>query len=1060
MSDSNHKNGLKLVPGLYEQVLNDRTADALSAVDDNRKSIGDIDEAEASGVLTRYLDEIIHGKLDSVAEERDINAQLDLTNQIIDLLQADDNGDRVKDHKQLLALLPEKDPLLAAGKSAADIPRPETSLAGPSLFTGSRNEPQLYSEIKKEIGSSTEIEMLVSFIKFSGLRLIMKELEEFTDNGGGLRVITTSYMGATDMKAVEELSRLKNTEVRISYNTKSTRLHAKAYVFCRDTGFTTAYVGSSNLSGAAMTEGLEWNMKVTEKSQPEILKKIRATFESYWNSDEFEEYHRDSEEDRERLTAALMVEKKHDNTAASRVFFDIMPYPFQRRILDRLRAEREVRGRYKNLIVAATGTGKTMVAAFDYRNYVKENPDAPGRLLFVAHREEILKQSLYSFQEVMKDPNFGEMLVGSHAPSRMDHLFASVQSVNSKELWDMLPEDYYDYIVVDEFHHAAAKTYRKLLEYFRPKILLGLTATPERMDGKSILDYFGGRIAAEIRLPEAIDRGLLCPFQYFGVTDTVDLDRLQWSRGGYEKSELENVYALDRKVAENRAERIVESVRHYVTDMDDVRGLGFCVSVKHAQFMAEFFNSSNVPSLELDGDSSKEERDSAKSRLQSGEIRFIFVVDLYNEGVDIPEVNTILFLRPTESLTVFLQQLGRGLRLAEGKECLTVLDFIGRANRKYDFERKFFALMSNTENSLEHEIRRGFGALPAGCYIQLEKNAQEYILENIRKALHSRDGLRARAASFEEDTGRKLSLEEFCRYYQLDLREFYSKCGSFARLCADAGVGADFSEPAEEKLSSAFPRLAAIDSRQWIGFLDGMLDELEGEEDLSFPERMKGNDGRMMEMFYITVWQKYAKDWSDPEVLGNLRELAESPVMINEIRALLQYRMDDIDVVDRHEDLGFECPLDLYCTYTRDQLFAAMDYENPGNVREGVKWLEEKKADVLLVTLNKSEKAFSPTTMYDDYSINDSMFHWQSQNRTAEDSPTGQRYIHHRERGSKVLLFVREFKNDAGGAAPYTFLGPADYLQHEGSAPMNIIWHLKNRIPAKFLKKTNKLASV
>lgn len=1060
MSDSNHKNGLKLVPGLYEQVISNRTADALSAVPDERKSIGEIDEAEAAGILTRYLDEIIRGKLDRVAEEGDINAQIELANRIIGLLHADDNCDKVREPEQLLALLPEKDALLAAKKTAKDIPRPETSLAEPSLFTGSRHEPQLYSELKKEIGSCTEIDMLVSFIKFSGLRLIKDELEEFTNDGGRLRVITTSYMGATDVKAVEELSRLKNTEVRISYNTKSTRLHAKAYVFRRDTGFTTAYVGSSNLSGAAMTEGLEWNMKVTKKSQPEILKKILATFESYWNSEEFEEYHRDDKEDEARLKAALEDEKTHSNAGQPRVFFDIMPYPFQRRILDRLRAEREVRGRYRNLVVAATGTGKTMVAAFDYRDYVRENPEAPGRLLFVAHREEILKQSLYSFQEVMKDLNFGEMLVGSHAPARMDHLFASVQSINSRALWDSLPEDYYDYIVVDEFHHAAAKTYRKLLEYFKPKILLGLTATPERMDGKSILDYFDGRTAAEIRLPEAIDRGLLCPFQYFGVADTVDLDQLTWSRGGYEKSELENVYVLDRKKAEKRADMIIEEVDKYVTDVNDVKGLGFCVSVKHAQFMADFFNSRGVPSLELDGGSSKEERDSARQRLRSGEIRFIFVVDLYNEGVDIPEVNTILFLRPTESLTVFLQQLGRGLRLAEGKECLTVLDFIGRANRKYDFEQKFTALMANTEKSVEHEIRHGFGSLPAGCYIRLEKVAQNNILDNIKKALHSKAGLMAKAASFEEDTGRELSLAEFCRYYQLDLREFYARCGSFSRLCADAGARADFSEPAEEQLSKAFTRFAAIDSRRWIRFLENMLDELESADDLSFAARMKENDMRMMEMFYITVWQKYAKDWNDQEVLGNLRDLAGSPVMINEMRALLQYRLDDIDVVDRHADLGFECPLDLYCTYTRDQLFAAMDHQNPANVREGVKWLKEKNADVLMVTLNKSERDYSPTTMYNDYSINDSMFHWQSQSTTSEDSPTGQRYIHHRERGSKVLLFVREFKKDAGGAAPYTFLGPADYLQHEGSSPMNIIWRLENRIPAKFLRKTNKLASV
>ena len=307
----------------------------------------------------------------------------------------------------------------------------------------------------------------------------------------------------------------------------------------------------------------------------------------------------------------------------------------------------------------------------------------------MAHREEILKQSRDTFQGVLKDPNFGELFVGNYKPANLDYLFISIQTINSQALYDILPEDYYDYIIVDEFHHAAAPTYQKLLNRFKPKILLGLTATPERMDGKSILDYFDNRIAAEIRLPEAIDRKLLCPFQYFGVSDTVDLTDLRWVRGGYDKSQLSNLYSLNRAVAERRADHIVRSLDKYVTDMDAVKGLGFCVSIEHTKFMAEYFNAAGIPSIWLVGESTEEDRRTAKKRLVDGEIRFIFVVDIYNEGVDIPEVNTILFLRPTESLTIFLQQLGRGLRLSEGKECLTVLDFIGQANRKYNFEEKF-----------------------------------------------------------------------------------------------------------------------------------------------------------------------------------------------------------------------------------------------------------------------------------------------------------------------------------------------------------------------------------
>ena len=331
--------------------------------------------------------------------------------------------------------------------------------------------------------------------------MLYPALKEFTDKGGLLRVITTSYMGATDIKAIDELEKLQNTEIKVTYDTKRTRLHAKTYVFYRDTGFTTAYIGSSNLSNAAMSSGLEWNLKLTAADQPDTLRKIYVSFESYWNSDDFETYTEDSHN---RLEEALRSEK---HPTSNPVFlFDVRPYPYQQMILDQLRAEREIRGYYRNLIVAATGTGKTVIAALDYRGWRKAHPKENSRLLFIAHREEILKQSLVTFQGVLKDPNFGELWVGNNKPSNLDNLFVSVQTMNSQELWKRLPVDYYQYIVVDETHHAAADSYAEALETFKPKVLLGLTATPERMDGKSILQFFDNRIAAEIRLPEAIDR--------------------------------------------------------------------------------------------------------------------------------------------------------------------------------------------------------------------------------------------------------------------------------------------------------------------------------------------------------------------------------------------------------------------------------------------------------------------------------------------------------------------------------------------------------------------------
>lgn len=1044
--------------GLYEQVINNHISSELEEIPEARKAVAPIDEAEASKVLAQYLTEVVQKGMDNLFDNGgNISAQIALANQIVSLIQNITNEadfaalgvDQCA--KQLLALLKEGDPRLAIGKTATDLSRPSTSIAQSSLFTGAIHEPQMYTELKKEIVSADKIDMLVSFIKWSGLRLIIDELREFTQNGGELRIITTSYMGATDIKAIEELHKLPNTRIKVSYDTKRTRLHAKSYVFYRKTGFTTAYVGSSNLSHAAISSGLEWNVKTTQKDLPETIEKIEATFESYWNSGEFEYY---SENQKERLTRALKAEKYVDGDNPEVYTMDILPYSYQQEILDRLEAERKVRGHNRNLVVAATGTGKTVISALDYRRFRKQNSGKPCRLLFVAHREEILKQSLYTFRAVLKDANFGDIFVGSNKPDSIENLFISIQTFNSQSFDEKTQPDFYNFIIVDEFHHAAAPSYQKLLEYYKPQILLGLTATPERMDGKSILPYFDNRIAAEIRLPEAIDRKLLCPFQYFGVTDTVDLSTLKWSAGGYDKGELTKIYTLNSAVANKRADLVIGSLLKYVTDINDVKGLGFCVSIAHAEFMNRYFNEHNIPSMCLSGKSNNEERKTAKQRLVDAEVRFIFVVDIYNEGVDIPEVNTVLFLRPTESLTIFLQQLGRGLRLTEDKECLTVLDFIGQANKKYNFEDKFAALLSNTSQSVTREIKDGFVSAPKGCYIQLEKLASKYILDNIRASYGNSAGLVTRVSSFEEDSGLKLTLKNFLDYYHLNPKAIY-KFSSFSRICARADVIADFSESMEETLNKAFARLAVIDSRRWISFLLDILPNLDNIDFNALSEIEK----RMMQMLYITVWGKVAKAWDNEEVLDNLYSLSDSAVLLAELIDLLKYKYEQIDFIDEPVDLGFDCPLDLHCTYTRDQLLVAMDFMKPTTVREGVKWLPEKQLDVFFITLNKSDKDYSPTTMYKDYSINESLFHWQSQSTTSEDSPTGRRYINHRKRGSKVLLFVREYKNDriTGIAEAYTFLGTARYVKHDSSRPMNITWQLDRPIPAKFLKKTNKM---
>ncbi len=1041
--------------GLYEQIINKSLKEQLDAAKDIITRSKAIDEAEASKILAKYVSGIIEKGLNIIKDSGgSLQAQVDMANKIVEIIAGQTNENEIMDHlvnspaEQLLAFFSKQNSIFATNEKS-EIIRPETSISQSSLFTGAIHEPSMFAELKKEILSCDKIEMLVSFIKWSGLRLIINELRTFTQKGGHLRIITTSYMGATDIKAIEELNLLPNTQIMISYDTKRTRLHAKTYVFYRNTGFTTAYVGSSNLSNAAISSGLEWNVKITETDLPDTIKKIEATFESYWNSNDFEVY---DESQHNRLADALNSEKYIGANSGKIYSFDISPYPYQQEILDKLDAERKVKGHYKNLLVAATGTGKTVVSAFDFKRYCKENPAKPNRLLFVAHREEILKQSIDCFRGVLKDANFGELFVGNYKPDQIEHLFMSIQTFNSQDFNNRTTPDFYDFIIVDEFHHSAAPTYQKLLEHYKAKILLGLTATPERMDGKNILEYFDHRIAAEIRLPEAIERKLLCPFQYFGVTDTVDLSTLKWTRGGYDKNELSNILSFNRGIAEKRASMIIESIQKYVTTMDDVKGLGFCVSVEHAKFMAEFFNRNSILSIFLTGESSDDERNNAKQRLVNGEIKWIFVVDLYNEGIDIPSVNTILFLRPTESLTVFLQQLGRGLRLSEGKECLTVLDFIGQSNKKYNFEDKFAALLSNTTKSVQREIKDGFSSVPRGCYIQLERKAKEYILENIRSSFGARAGIISRIRTFEEDSEMTLSIENFVNYYHMDIRTIY-KIDNFSRLCASAGVKSDFNESLEETMTKAFARICAIDSSRWIKFL---MELFENIETTKFENLTQGQQ-RMVQMFQFTVWQKSYEEYAFKSIFEGFLAIKSSPVIYSELKELLIFNYNRIDLIDEPINLGFDCPLDLHCSYTRDQILVAMDFMNPSNVREGVKYLDDKKTDIFFVTLIKSEKDYSDTTMYNDYSINETLFHWQSQSTTPEDSSTGQRYINHKKTGNKILLFVREYKKDLLGAAPYTSLGLVDYVEHKGSRPMNITWKLQKAIPAKYLKKTNKL---
>jgi superfamily II DNA or RNA helicase len=1034
---------VKLVPGLYETLINQFVQAGIeeAAQVDLRAEAEKLDAADSHTYFSEYLAEHIRKAFVSFPQEERLAKQIHLANTILGVLC--EHAPEAFDPTQSRLLRAE----LLLALSDKPLQRADTPLSLSCLMTGTRQDPSLVSQLRKEIATADRVDILCSFIKWGGIRILEESLKQLTANNP-LRVITTSYMGATDLKAVEFLQSLPNTQLKVSYDTRRTRLHAKAYIIHRVTGYGVAYIGSSNLSQAALTDGLEWNVKISEYESPHIWQKVWATFETYWNDNEFLSY---THESKERLRRALQNERSsiEDQSIA---LFNLTPYPFQQEILDKLSAERKIHKRYRNLVVAATGTGKTVISAFDYLHFKKERGrNESSRLLFVAHREEILKQSLLTFRSVLRDFNFGELLVSGSEPEKFDHLFCSIQSFNSRALSNQLTADFFDYVVVDEFHHAAAPSYRRLLTFLRPKVLLGLTATPERMDELDVVAFFDNQIAAEIRLPDAINRKLLAPFQYFGITDAVNFSGLLWQRGGYDVSELDSILTGN----DVRANLIIDKVRATLLDVKTACGLGFCVGVRHAEYMAAAFNKAGITSVALSADSPRDLRHSVRRKLVNREINFIFVVDLYNEGVDIPEVDTILLLRPTESLTVFLQQLGRGLRLHEDKECLTVLDFIGQAHQNFNFELRFRALLGRTARRIEDEIQDSFPHLPAGCVISLERIAAQYILENIRQATtHSKRRLVQRIRDFREETGLQLSLRSFVDYHRLELDDIYKRA-SWSRLLVEGGVRSDFYDPEEKRLAKGLRRVAHMNTARQLRTLIEYLDALQTE---TAPEPADILTRRFLTMLYISLWADSLPD----SLAAATQKLNRNPVLRAELRELLTLKLQLLDEIPVEPSLPFMCPLQIHADYTRHEILAALGistFDHQPEVREGVYHARGLPADLFFVTLNKTESDYSPTTMYEDYAISENLFHWQSQSTTSVESNTAQRYFLHGRHFHSILLFVREDKAHAGLTVPYTFLGPVDYVSHKGSRPVNIVWRLRYDLPAKLLRNVRRLAN-
>lgn len=1029
---------MKLKEGVYESlVTNELENDMLQASKEGLVCRKDkIDEAESPSILAGHVNKIIRNKLSD--EKLTVEERVGFANRLIEFLNAQDD-DTIVDNNQMLAAVVSKHEEARLKATEQNVVRPLTGFRISNLFTGGQSKVPMNAEIERDIESADNIHLIVSFLKLSGLNLIYDKLKKFCENPNHkLRVITTTYCGVTEAKAVERLAQLPNTEIRISYNTRIERLHAKSYIFERNSGFSTAYIGSSNLSKSAQTDGLEWNIRVTNIENPHIIKTALATFDLYWNSHNFEDF---AEGGVEKLYEELRKEKQPNKTLTiSLAKFTILPH--QKQILDKLIVVRE-KGIKRNLIVAATGTGKTVISAFDYKWFTETHPNR-NRILFVAHRQEILVQSRNTYRSVLQDANFGDVWVGQYKPvGGIDHLFISVQTFNAKydEIFHSLPSDYYDYIVIDEAHHLVADSYRKILTHFKPELLIGLTATPERMDGVSLLPDFGNQISAEIRLPMALDEGLLTPFQYLCISDNTDLTDDELMQGNkYVASKI-----TERLCNQERVGLIINKLRYYLPDETKCKALGFCATKEHARFMADNFNACglNADYLTADRDG---EREVLNKKLSRGEINYLFVVDIFNEGIDIPAVDTVLFLRPTESLTIFLQQLGRGLRLYPGKLLLTVFDFVAQLNQKYDFTSRFRSLMKRQDKNVVDQVKNGFTLLPHGCTIHMEEMAQQYVLQNIKAAVYNKKRLIQELRSYDHSP----TLKEFIENNGQDVRIIYKNNHCWTSLKREAGLCSYENDAKTRCYEKGISNLIHTNSISYLSFVKKTLANLSS---VTFHTEQEKTYSVML---YYTLYIDKISKLGFQSIEEGLQSFANYPMFVSEMKELVDLLLSKIEMKTFSLGEGLPVALEQYGCYTREEVFTIFgrqtaDKRMQGSVA-GVFKIEEMNTELFFVTLNKSEKDFSASTMYDDYVVSENQFHWKSQN-TDTHQGSGKRFVEQSLNKKKFLLFVREnIKDGFGNTCPFYCFGLIDYISSRDDKPMSIDWRMRHPILPQFVK--------
>lgn len=919
----------------------------------------------------------------------------------------------------------------------------------------------LLNELISSINECEKFYFSVAFINYSGLQLLLDTFKNAEKRGVKGKIITSTYLNFTEAKALKKINEFSNIHLKVFETDKAIGFHTKAYIF----EFKDSYkviIGSSNITQSALKSNIEWNVEIIAKEDAQFLKDVLKEYDGLWNSSvvvddnfisKYEEF--------------LSKLKGYTNT--QQFIYEsseyIIPNNMQKRAVENLERIRSF-GEKKALVIAATGTGKTYMSAFDVKGF------KPKRLLFIVHREEILKKAKETFEKLLPNEKltFG-LLTGNQKQKNADYIFSTIQTLS--KCYEEFKRDEFDYIIFDEAHHATSPSYQAVLEYFDPQFTLGMTATPERSDQQNVFDLFDNNVALEVRLHEALEDELVIPFHYFGITDIEGID--------LSDVDIDDVAEITKRLKVNeRVDFIIKNMNFYGHDGEKRKGLGFCVTVEHAQYMAQEFNSRGIQSICLSGNDSVEQRSYYIKRLEDDhdDLEFIFTVDIFNEGVDIPSVNTVLMLRPTNSPIVFIQQLGRGLRKHKDKTFLTVLDFIGNHSKTFLIAIALNGSRYYDKESLKVAIATGFANIPGCTHIQMDKISEERILAQIDKEnFNSLKYLKEEYFEFKKMNQGKIPLL-LMDYMKFDgapdpikfinrdktYLQFVAKVekeDSLKRLLLDEAF-----EGVLRELSSKLPlkRVYEFAIAKYLLDHDDISLETAKHEILKLVKEVDEDSvlhalqclnqdfydpGQKKRNFKLFAFENghLTKTTSYQKVLQNeeYRTYIEDLIIYGIFRYEKEFKEDYYGVPH----------LKLYEQYQMADAALLSNYRKSHSAFRGSGLLSNGNDYFLFIDLHKEEDIKESINYHDEF-ISERIFQWQTPNSTAPSSERGKNIVFNQDRGIHLHLFIRKYKEIDGKTEPYIYIGKGNTVEYEGEKPITVTMELDNEVPASLYTEFTK----